>query len=146
MDARQWSRASWALAALFASLPLAARVLFGNWDFMSGGGIACLLALAGAYLRIRSRRYRTKPDPASLLDQANRLAMNGQPDRALALLTRTIRQNPKLWQAYQYRGELRLRLGEFSEAAGDFSEAIRLAPGEPHLRVLLDAAIAQSGT
>jgi len=140
MDARQWSRAAWALAVLFGSLPVAGRVVFGSWEFTSAMGIACLLALAGAYLHMRSRRYRTSPDPATLLDQAHRLAAGGRADRALALLTRTIRQSPRLWQAYQYRGELRLRLGEFDAAAADFAEAIRLAPDEPHLRAMLEAA------
>jgi len=140
MDARQWSRAAWALAALFGSLPVAGRLVFGSWEFTSAMGIACLLALAGGYFHVRSRRYRTKPDPATLLDQAHRLAASGRTDRALALLTRTIRQSPKLWQAYQYRGELRLRLGECALAADDFSEAMRLAPDEPHLRVLLETA------
>jgi cytochrome c-type biogenesis protein CcmH/NrfG len=138
MDARQWSRAAWALALLFGSLPLAGRLVLGSWEFISAGEIACLLLLAGTYFHVRSRRFSTKPDPATLLDQANRLAANGRPDRALAVLTRTIRQSPKLWQAYQYRGELRLRLGDRSLAAQDFSEAIRLAPDEPHLHLLLD--------
>ena len=138
MDARQWSRAAWALALLFGSLPLVGRLVLGSWEFVSAGEIACLLLLAGVYFHVRSRRFATKPDPATLLDQANRLAASGRPDRALAVLTRTIRQSPKLWQAYQYRGELRLRLGEHSLAAQDFSDAIRLAPDEPHLHVLLD--------
>lgn len=138
MDARQWSRAAWALALLFGSLPLAGRLVLGSWEFISAGEIACLLLLAATYFHVRSRRFSTKPDPATLLDQANRLAANGRPDRALAVLTRTIRQSPKLWQAYQYRGELRLRLGDRSLAAQDFSDAIRLAPDEPHLHLLLD--------
>src|ERR1022692_3613195 len=141
MDARQWSRAAWALALLFGSLPLVGRLVLGSWEFVSAAEIACLLLLAGVYFHVRSRRFATKPDPATLLDQANRLAASGRPDRALAVLTRTIRQSPKLWQAYQYRGELRLRLGDVALAAQDFSEAIRLAPSEPHLYVLRDQAI-----
>ena len=140
MDARQCSRAAWALALLFGSLPLAGRLVLGSWEFVSAAEIACLLILAGTYFHVRSRRFATKPDPASLLDQANRLAAGGRLDRALAVLTRTIRQSPKLWQAYQYRGELRLRLGDRLLAAQDFSDAIRLAPDEPHLHVLLEEA------
>jgi cytochrome c-type biogenesis protein CcmH/NrfG len=141
MDMRQWNRAAWALALLFGSLPVVARLVFGTWEFISAAEIACLLLMAGAYFHVRSRRFQTKPDPATLLDQANRLAVNGRVDRAVALLTKTIRQNPKLWQAYQYRGQLRLRLGEFDLAAQDFSDAIRLAPDEPHLRSLLAQTI-----
>jgi cytochrome c-type biogenesis protein CcmH/NrfG len=114
------------------------RLVLGSWEFISAGEIACLLLLPGIYFHLRSRRYATRPDPATLLDQASRLAAGGRPDRALAVLTRTIRQSPKLWQAYQYRGELRLRLGDCARAAEDFSDAIRLAPDEPHLHVLLE--------
>jgi tetratricopeptide (TPR) repeat protein len=140
MDARQWSRAAWALALLFGSLPVAGRFVLGDWEFLSAAEISCLLLLAGAYFHFRSRRYAATPDPATLLDQANRLAANGRIDGAVRLLTKTIRQSPKLWQAYQYRGELRLRLGASALAAQDFSDAIRLAPDEPHLRVLLEQA------
>ena len=42
-----------------------------------------------------------------------------------------------MWQAYQYRGELYLRQADLTGAArDDFSAALRLAPGEPHLYVL----------
>jgi tetratricopeptide (TPR) repeat protein len=140
MDARQWSRAAWALALLFASLPVTARLALGTWEFVGAGEVACLLLLVGIYFHVRSRRYSTKADPATLLDNAYRLAAGGRTDRALTLLTRIIRQNPKLWQAYQYRGELRLRLGEPGPAAEDFSHAVRLAPDEAHLRALLQKA------
>jgi cytochrome c-type biogenesis protein CcmH/NrfG len=141
MDARQWSRAVWALALLFGSLPVVGRFVLGDWEFVGAGEIACVLLIAGAYFHLRSRRHITKPDPATLLDQANQFATNGRIDRALAMLTKTIRQSPKLWQAYQYRGELRLRLGQADLAAQDFSNAIRLAPDEPHLRLLHEQAV-----
>ncbi|HUA57826.1 MAG TPA: tetratricopeptide repeat protein [Verrucomicrobiae bacterium] len=142
MDLRQWSRAAGALALLFASFPLVGRLVLGRWEFAGAGELACLLLLAGAYLHFRSRRYATRADPATLLARARDFAAGGRTDRALSLLTRTIRQNPRLWQAYQYRGELRLRLGAFELAAQDFAEAIRLAPEEPYLQVLLQRATA----
>ncbi len=56
---------------------------------------------------------------------------------AIADWTEAIRLNPKLWQAYQYRGELHLLPPERLKAAmEDFNAAIRLAPGEPHLYFL----------
>jgi cytochrome c-type biogenesis protein CcmH/NrfG len=140
MDRRQWSRIAWALALLFGSLPVVGRFVLGDWEFVGAGEIACLLLLAGAYFHLRSRRYAAKPDPATLLDQANQLAANGRTGRAIALLTKTIRQSPKLWQAYQYRGELHLRAGNAALAAQDFAEAIRLAPNEPHLYLLREQA------
>ena len=140
MDARRWSRAAWALALVFGSLPIVGRLVEGDWEFVSAAEIACVLLIAGAYFHVRSRLHITKPDPATLLDQANQLAANGRTDRAVMLLTKTIRQSPKLWQAYQYRGELRLRMGQVELAAQDFSDAIRIAPDEPHLRVLLARA------
>jgi len=142
MDARRWSRAAWALALVFGSLPIVGRLVQGDWEFVSAAEIAIILLIAGAYFHVRSRRFATKPDPATLLALAGQLAASGRSDKAIALLTRTIRQSPKLWQAYQYRGELRLRLGEFDRAAQDFADAIRLAPEEPHLHLLLERASA----
>jgi tetratricopeptide (TPR) repeat protein len=140
MPGRQWSKAAWGLALVFGSLPLVGRVVLGDWEFVGAGEIAVLLAGLGIYLHIRSRRYHSKPDLAVLLEQAGKLAADGRTDRAIALLTKTARQSPRLWQAYQYRGELRLRIGEFELAAQDFAQAIRMAPDEPHLHVLLEQA------
>jgi tetratricopeptide (TPR) repeat protein len=140
MPGRQWSKAALGLALLFGSLPLVGRVVLGDWEFTGAGEIAVLLAGLGVYLHIRARRYHSKPDLAILLDQASKLAADGRTDRAIALLTKTTRQSPRLWQAYQYRGQLRLRTGEYALAAQDFSEAIRMAPEEPHLHVLMEEA------
>src|SRR5204863_5374215 len=76
--ARQWSRSAFALAALFASFPIAARLLLGEWAFEGATGIAGLWLAVGVYLYIRSRRLRTLPDPAQLLDEAIRLFSVGE--------------------------------------------------------------------
>jgi tetratricopeptide (TPR) repeat protein len=140
MDRRQWSRTAFALALVFGSFPLVGRLVLGDWEFTGSFELACLLAIFGTYLRLRERRHSSNPDPATLLDQASRLADEGRIDRAIALLSRTIRQSPRLWQAYQYRGELQLRIGAHELAAHDFAEAIRLAPEEAHLQRLLEQA------
>jgi cytochrome c-type biogenesis protein CcmH/NrfG len=145
MDRRQWSRAAWTLALLFGSFPVVGRLVLGDWEFAGSAEIACLLLLAGTYFHLRSRRYAANPDPATMLDQANQLAASGRIDRAIALLTKTIRQSPKFWQAYQYRGELYLRAGNAALATQDFAEAIRLAPGEPHLYLLREQAYSLLG-
>jgi tetratricopeptide (TPR) repeat protein len=145
LRARQWSRASWALAALFASLPVSSRLFLGVWGFESAGGVAGLCLVAGTYLHILARRASGAiPDPAVMLDEALALARLGQVDEAIALLTEAIRLSPWVWQAYQYRGELYLSRQMLDRAAKDFSEAIRLAPNEPHLQVLLGQAADQS--
>jgi len=139
--ARQWSRAAWALSILFASLPVSSRVFLGVWGFESAAGVAGLFLVAGSYLHILARRaLKAMPDPAEMLDEALALARFGQVGEAIALLTKAIRGSPRLWQAYQYRGELYLSQQLPERAAEDFSEAIRLAPEEPHLRVLLEQA------
>jgi tetratricopeptide (TPR) repeat protein len=138
--ARQWSRTAYALAALFASFPLAARVLLGEWTFEGAGGIAGLWLTAGVYLDIRSRRMRPSPDGAALLDEAIQLAHVGEVERANAVLARAIAENPRLWQAYQYRGEVRLASGDVSGALADFDHAIAIAPQEPHLYELRSRA------
>lgn len=130
---RQWSRTAFALAALFASFPVVGRLVLGEWAFEGATGLACLWLAIGAYLYIRSRRVKQAPDPAALLDDAIQLVAAGDHERAIAILDRIIAQNAWFWQALQCRGEVRLQLGQVSAALDDFDEAIRLAPGEPHL-------------
>lgn len=126
-----------ALALLFASLPVVGRLFLGSWGFPDATLLACLCFLLAAYLYIRGRRsYRAAPDAASQLDGAIQLAASGQTERAIALLTEAIRLNPRLWQALQYRGELYHQLGSIDAAIRDFDQAIALAPGESHIRVL----------
>jgi len=123
---------------LFGSLPLASRLFLGGWEFTGAGEISCLLLILGTYFGLVSRRMPPAvPDPATMLDQASVLASSGRIDRAVKLLTKTIRLSPQLWQAFQYRGELYIRQGNaVALAVRDFSEAIRLAPTEPHLYLL----------
>jgi tetratricopeptide (TPR) repeat protein len=129
------------MAALFASLPVASRLFLGEWAFEGAGGIAFVCLLLGTYWHIVARRHRTLPDPATRLEEAIESARSGQIDRAIALLSREIRLSPDLWQAYQYRGELYLqRPDSVAAAIADFETAIRLAPGEQHLRTLIDRA------
>jgi len=136
--ARQWSRAAVALAFLFGSLPLASRLFVGSWGFDGAPGIACLCLAAGAYLHFAGRGRRPPiPDSATFLGEAIRLAASGETSRALALLDEALRLSPRLWQAREYRGQMRLEEpGAAERALRDFSEAIRLAPGEPHLYIL----------
>ena len=136
--ARQWSRAAWVLAVLFASLPLAGRLVLGAWAFPGATEIAFLCLILGTYLHFLGRRHsRTLRDDAAVLERALELAANGQTSGALALLTETIRRSPRLWQAYQYRAQLYSRQNEFLNAAvRDLTEAIHLAPKEPHLYLL----------
>lgn len=138
--ARQWSRTAFALAALFASFPIVGRIVLGEWAFEGATGIAGLWLAAGVYLYIRSRRLRVAPDGAALLDEAIGMARLGDVVGATAVFARAIAENPRLWQAHQYRGELRLALGDFAGAAADFDRAIEIAPTEPHLYELRSKA------
>jgi tetratricopeptide (TPR) repeat protein len=136
--ARQWSRTLWAMALLFGSLPVAGRLIWGAWEFGTAGAIGFLCAVLGAYLRIRGRPARHPlPDDAAVLNRALELAAAGECDQAIALLTHAIRTSPRLWQAFQYRGQLHLwRTDSPGAALEDFNEAIRLAPREAHLYFL----------
>jgi tetratricopeptide (TPR) repeat protein len=128
---------AWAMAFLFASMPVASKLFLGVWGFDGAAEIACLCLVLGTYFHIAGRRRSPAiPDPATMLDQAMQLALSGQTDEAIALLTETIRLSPQLWQAFQYRGELYLRQQSFDAALQDLNEAIRLAPEEPHLYIL----------
>lgn len=136
--ARQWSRAAWALAVLFASLPAAGRLFMGVWTFPSARDAAFLCLALGTYLHFVGRKHlRAEKDNASRLGEALALASEGSSDKAVARLTVLIQRDPRFWQAYQYRGQLHLRQPETWEAAAqDFTRAIALAPKEAHLYTL----------
>jgi tetratricopeptide (TPR) repeat protein len=109
------------------------RLVLGAWDFAGAADLSCLCLMLGIYFHFAGRRFPALPDPASMLDEAHRLAAFHRTEDAIALLSEAIRLSPQLWQAYQYRGELHLRNDSFGAAIGDFTEAIRLAPREPQL-------------
>jgi tetratricopeptide (TPR) repeat protein len=136
----RWSRTAFALAALFASFPIVGRLILGEWAFEGAGGIAGLWLIVGSYLYVRARRMAKVEDGAALLDEAIHLASSGDVGRALRVLDRAIRENPTLWQAYQYRGEMRLASGATDKAIEDFEKAIEIAPEEPHLYELRNRA------
>jgi cytochrome c-type biogenesis protein CcmH/NrfG len=139
--ARHWSRTAFLLALLFGGMALGSRLVLGAWPFEGAPELSCVCLLLGAYFHIAGRRRcLALPDPAVLLDQALSLVSSGQVDQAIALLSKAIRQNPHLWQALQYRGELYLLQQNAAAAAQDFSAAIRLAPEERHLHDLLEQA------
>ncbi len=133
---RKWSRTAFAIGALFASLPVAGRLILGVWGFPQAAGISVISFTVAIYLYTRSLERLRIPDGAVMLDRAYRLASSGRVAKAIAVLTQTIRLNSSLWQAYEYRGRLRVREGDYLEALEDFSEAIRLAPQERHLYFL----------
>jgi len=145
--ARQWGRAALVLAFLFASLPLASKLFLGSWGFDGASGIACLCMVAAAYLHFAGRERRPPiPDSATILDQAIRLAASGETGRGIALLDEALRLSPRLWQARQYRAQMRLAQSHAAESAlQDLTEAIRLAPGEAHLYVLRSHVFALVG-
>jgi tetratricopeptide (TPR) repeat protein len=126
------------MALLLASLPVAGRLVLGVWEFDGALAISGLCFVVGAYIHFANRaRFATLRDPAAMLGQAIQLATAGRVDKAIRVLTRAIQDSPRLWQAFQYRGELYLSKPGFVDAAlRDFDEAIRLAPEEPHLLVL----------
>jgi tetratricopeptide (TPR) repeat protein len=145
--ARQWCRAALALAVLFATLPLAAKLFLGSWGFDGAPTVACLCLLAAAYFYIAGREERPAvPDSAAILDAAIRLAAAGESGRAILLLDDALRLSPDLWQAWQYRGQIRLAGPDAAEQAlQDFNEAIRLSPGEAHLYALRSQAFTLLG-
>ena len=137
-QARRWCRVALALAFLFASMPLVGVLFLGSWGFDGSLGIACLFLIAAAYLHLASRPSRPPlPDPSTILEEAMQLAASGEIDKGCQLLDEVLRVSPRLWQARQYRGQMRLVEPDAAEAVlQDFTEAIRLAPKEHHLYVL----------
>ncbi len=143
--ARQWSRAAWGLALLFASLPIAGGLFLGGFGFPGAGELSGICFLLGLYLYIRSRRMPQLPDAAAMLEQSIGLGAAGQTEEAIALLTKTIRLSPQFWQAFQLRGSLHLRGNSLHKAIEDFTAAIRLAPEEAHLYALRGQALGLLG-
>jgi hypothetical protein len=135
---RRWFRAALALALVFAGLPLLGVLFLGSWEFDGSLGIAVLCLIAAAYLYLAGRPRRPPlPDPSTLLDNAIQLAASGETDKGIQLLNEVLRVSPRLWQAREYRGQMRLVEPEAAEAVlRDFTEAIRLAPEEQHLYAL----------
>jgi tetratricopeptide (TPR) repeat protein len=138
LQARRWCRAALALAVLFGTLPLAAKLFLGSWTFDGAAWLACLCLLAAAYLYYVGRERRPPiPDSAVILDEAIRLVASGDTDGGIALLDTALQLSPRLWQAREYRGQVHLgEPGAAESALKDFTEAIRLAPDEPHLYIL----------
>jgi tetratricopeptide (TPR) repeat protein len=136
--ARQWYRAALALALIFASLPLASKLFLDSWRFDGALDLAGLCILAAAYLYFVGRDHHPQiPDSAAILDQALKLTAAGATGQGLALLDEALRLDPGLWQAWEYRGQIHLgKPGGAESALKDFTEAIRLAPDEPHLHLL----------
>ena len=125
------------IGLLFASMPVAAKILLGVWGFQEAGAISIICFAIAAYLYLLSRgRLRTIPDSAEMIDRARRLAASGKVAKSILVLTKALSLDPKLWQAFQGRGELRVSLGDYRGALDDFTEAIRLAPQERHLYLL----------
>jgi tetratricopeptide (TPR) repeat protein len=137
-QARRWCRAALALAFVFAGFPVVGVLFLGRWEFDGSLGIACLCLIAATYLHLAGRSRRPSlADPSTILGEAIQLAASGETDRGIQLLDEVLRLSPRLWQAREYRGQMRLVEPEAAEAVlQDFTEAIRLAPEEPHLYVL----------
>src|SRR5437016_1005890 len=96
--ARKWSRGAWALALLFASLPLASKLLLGVWGFDGAAELSFLCLMLGTYLHFLSRRRaKALRDSAAILEQAIQTAASGDLDGAIGLLTNAARLSPRLW-------------------------------------------------
>jgi tetratricopeptide (TPR) repeat protein len=130
------------MALLFATLPASSFIL-GAGGFDGAAEIALFCFIVGSYLHIVGRPgFRAIPDAATILDEASRAAAGGNPDEAIALLTKALELTPRLWQAFQYRGQLYLcRPDGVNAALLDFNQAIRLAPNELHLYLLRGQAL-----
>jgi hypothetical protein len=96
--ARQWSRAAFVIAVLFASL--------GLWGFDGAWGLAVLSGIAGIYFHIVGRRHTKLPDPALMLERAQELAAEGRVAEARGLLAETVRLSPWFTEAREYLEKL----------------------------------------
>ncbi|HWC98847.1 MAG TPA: hypothetical protein VG456_18935 [Candidatus Sulfopaludibacter sp.] len=145
-QARRLSRVAFGSAILFFVMALGGRILAGAWPFEGSLELSLVCLALGVLFHVAGMpRFAALPDPSSLLNQAFRVASTGRIDGAIGILSKALEENPNLWQAYQYRGELFMALQNYSAAAKDFADAIRLAPEEQHLYELRDRATAPGG-
>jgi len=96
--ARQWSRAAFVIAVLFASL--------GLWGFDGAWSLVVVSGIAGVYFHIVGRRHGKLPDPALMLERAQELAAEGRVDEARGLLAETVRISPWFTEAREYLEKL----------------------------------------
>ena len=96
--ARQWSRAAFVIAVLFASL--------GLWGFDGAWSLVVVSGIAGVYFHIVGRRHGKLPDPALMLERAQELAAEGRVDEARGLLAETVRLSPWFTEAREYLEKL----------------------------------------
>jgi tetratricopeptide (TPR) repeat protein len=133
-------------AVLFLGMALGSKLLVGVWPFDGALELTVVCVVLGILFHVLGmRRVATSPDPSALLNQAFTVASAGSIDGAIGILSKAISENPQLWQAFQYRGELYMSVQNYSAAVSDFNRAIRLAPEERHLNDLLDRAKEQDG-
>jgi tetratricopeptide (TPR) repeat protein len=145
-QARRWSRVSFGAAILFLGMAVGGKILTGDWPFDGSLELSFVCVATGAVFHVLGmRRFASLPDPSALLNQAFTVASSGRIDGAIGILSKAIEENPQLWQAYQYRGELYLTLQNNTAAARDLTQAIRLAPEERHLYELRDRATGPAG-
>jgi tetratricopeptide (TPR) repeat protein len=145
-QARRWSRVAFGAAILFFLMAIGGKIVTGDWPFDGSLELSVMCIAVGVVFRVLGmRRFAPLPDPSALLNQAFTVASSGRIDEAIAILNKAIQQNPQLWQALQYRGELYLALQNNTAAARDFAEAIRLAPDERHLHHLHERATSPAG-
>jgi serine/threonine protein kinase len=64
---------------------------------------------------------------------------DGQPDKALGQLVRTVREHPGVWQLWANKGKAHEALGEYDEAVTAYQQALGIAPHEPQLQLMLAA-------
>jgi hypothetical protein len=119
--ARQWRHAALALAVLFASLPLMGKLFLNSWRFDGALQIAGLCLFAAGYLYFVGRESQPPtPDLSAISDEAFRLAASAEAGSF---------EEPEAAEA----------------ALRDLTEAIRLAPGEPHFYILRSRLFALLG-
>lgn len=84
-------------------------LLFGSLGFygLEGAwGFTVISLTLAAYFHLVARRNAALPDPASMLEHAQRLVAAGRTEEAVAVLTDALRLSPWFAEARQYREEI----------------------------------------
>ena len=67
-------------------------------------------------------------DPGLLMQLAMLYTQDNRPKQAIKVFDQVIKANEDYWQAYRFRGDTRLSIGNHAEAIADFEKSLEMAP------------------
>jgi len=99
--------------------------------------LAVLLAVGGTVVRAQKTAHRAESPQMQQVQQALNLAAHGDRQGAMDLVLHLLEQHPDFAPAIKLKGMLLEQAGRTSEAAAAYEQALKLAPNDPDLLLLV---------